>query len=169
MKDKLEERINLIDETTASNIGRIQVLENDKPNKIYFSAYNNEGGDVTGQLKFPKVVTNLGSGFDASNGVFTAPVKGVYTFSFSGQQSWRSEGGESAIDLYVTKNDATVFGIYDDRNSADEKQKYQNINSIFSLDLIENDRVKLVVNSNDKLYASGSMRLIFMGQLVVAT
>merc|ERR1712062_371682 len=36
----------------------------------------------------------------------------------------------------------TVFGIYDDRNSADEKQNYQNINSIFSLDPIVLDKVQ---------------------------
>jgi len=164
-----DEQFESLVETSASNTARIQVLENDKPNKIYFSAYNDEGGHVTGQLMFPKVITNLGSAFDASSGVFTAPVKGVYTFSFSGQQSSYTNGGEFAIDLYVKKNDATVFGIYDDRNSNGENQKYQNINSIFSLDLIENDKVKLVLDSSDKLYASGNMRLIFMGQLVVAT
>ena len=118
---------------------------------------------------FPKVVTNLGSAFDASSGVFTAPVKGVYTFSFSGQQSSRTEGGEYAIDVYVKKNGVTVFEICDDLNSVGGKQRFQNINSIFSLDLIENDKVKLVVDSRDKLYASPNMRLIFMGQLVVAT
>ena len=130
MKDKLEERFNSIEEsiednketnnqqlerldsiedTTATNSARIHVLENDKANKIYFSAYDDQGGDVTGQLKFPKVVTNLGSAFDASSGVFTAPVKGVYTFSFSGQQSSRTEGGEYAIDVYVKKNGVTRF------------------------------------------------------------
>ena len=92
MKDKIEanketnnqqlERLESIEDTTASNSARIQVLENDKPNKIYFSAYNDEGGEVTGQLKFPKVVTNLGSAFDGSRGVFKTPVKGVYTRVF---------------------------------------------------------------------------------------
>merc|ERR1712062_314044 len=49
----------IINEEVTGLKERVQVLENDKPNKIYFSAYNDEGGDVTGQLKFPKVVTNL--------------------------------------------------------------------------------------------------------------
>ena len=179
MKDKIEanketnnqqlERLESIEDTTASNSARIQVLENDKPNKIYFSAYNDEGGEVTGQLTFPKVVTNLGSVFDGSRGVFKTPVKGVYTFTFSGQQS-SSPGpsGSHFIDVYVQRNGAAVFTIYDDTNS-DEKHQRQNINSIFSLELDENDTVQLAVSTGDRLYASGSARLIFMGQLVVAT
>ena len=134
MKDKLEERFNSIEEsiednketntqqlnrldsiedTTATNSARIQVLENDKAKKVLFSAYNNEGGAVTGHLKFPKVVTNLGSGFDASTGVFTAPIKGVYTFSFSGQQSANPASSRSSyIDIYVKKNGTTIFKIF---------------------------------------------------------
>ena len=179
MKDKIEanketnnqqlERLESIEDTTASNSARIQVLENDKPNKIYFSAFNDEGGEVTGQLTFPKVVTNLGSVFDGPRGVFKTPVKGVYTFTFSGQQSGGvGPSGSHFIDVYVQRNGATVFTIYDDTNS-DEKHQRQNINSIFSLELDENDTVQLAVSTGDRLYASGSARLIFMGQLVVAT
>ena len=180
MKDQMEERFDLIEESIEDNkeasnqqlernSARIQVLENDKPMKIYFSAYNDAGGEVTGELKFPKVVTNLGSAFDGSRGVFKTPVKGVYTFTFSGQQSNNiGPSGSQYIDLYVKRNSATVFNIYDDTNS-DANHLFQNINSIFSLELDENDTVQLAVSNGDRLYASGSARLIFMGQLVVAT
>merc|ERR1712062_898844 len=155
----------IISEEVSGLKERIQVLENDKSSKIYFSAYNDEGGEVTGQLKFPKVITNLGSAFDGSRGVFKTPVKGVYTFTFSGQQSNYTRSG-SAIDLDVRKNGSVVFVILDDKNSSDENQNYQNINSIFSLDLNENDTVDLRVNYGDYLYADGVYRLVFMGQLV---
>ena len=92
----------------------------------------------------------------------------MYTFSFSGQQSVIARSG-SAIDLHVRKNGATVFMIFDDKNSSGENQKYQNVNSIFSLELNENDAVHLYLAEGDYLYASGSFRLVFMGQLVVAT
>ena len=150
----IRERLDTIEET----------LQKDKQNRVYFSAYDNQGGDVTGQLKFPKIVTNLGSAFDGSSGTFTAPVKGVYTFSFSGQQSAVASSTQNAIDLYVQKNGDAVF----DRNSLSVKQHWQNINSIFSLDLNEKDTVNLYLRSSDKLYAGGYMRLIFLGQLVVA-
>jgi len=184
----MKERIDGVEETIQENKVESldslketieETLQKDKQNRFYFSAYDDEGGDVTGQLKFPKIVTNLGGAFDGSSGTFTAPVKGVYTFSFSGQQSGAADGGGftleglfsemGAIDLYVRKNGATVFGIYDDRNTSGEKQKFQNINSIFSLDLNENDTVNLFLGSDDKLYATSRFRLIFMGQLVVAT
>ena len=173
-KVETSERLDSLEETEVSNSDRFdsieETLQKDKQNRVYFSAYADEGRDVSGQLKFPKILTNLGSAFDGSSGTFTAPVKGVYTFSFSGQQSYNAaSSSNTAIDLNVRKNGVTVFGIYDDRNSPGESQHYQNINSIFSLDLNENDTVILYLDSSDKLIAAGWMRLIFMGQLVVAT
>merc|ERR1712004_789438 len=166
----MKERIDVMEETIDDRFDSIEeTLEKNIQHQIYFSAYDNERGSVTGDLKFPKIVTNLGGAFDGSSGVFTAPVKGVYTSSFSGQQSNAAGDGEFAIALYVRKNGATVFVIYDDRNSSGESQRYQNINSIFSLELNQNDKVNLYLESGDRLYASNSFRLIFMGQLVVAT
>ena len=175
----MKRRIDEVEETIEDNkVGivetrqRLETLEKDKQNQVYFSAYDNEGGEVTGKLKFPKVVTNLGGAFDGSSGTFTAPVKGVYTFSFSGQQpktAAKSSLVDFMIELNVIKNGVTVFIITDDRNS-DQSETYQNINSIFSLELDENDTVYLELpNYDDELYASGVYRLIFMGQLVVAT
>merc|ERR1712004_6971 len=165
----MKERIDVMEETIDDRFDSIEeTLEKNIQHQIYFSAYNNEGREVTGDLKFPKIVTNLGGAFDGSSGVFTAPVKGVYTFSFSGQQSSYARSG-GAIDLAVRKNGAGVFLIYDDKNSSGESQMYQNINSIFSLELNQNDKVNLYLDSDDRLYASNSFRLIFMGQLVVAT
>merc|ERR1712004_648112 len=171
-RERLDSLKETIEENKVSNNDRFdsieETLEKNKQHQIYFSAYNNQGGDVTGHLKFPTIVTNLGGAFDGSSGVFTAPVKGVYTFSFSGQQSSYARSG-GAIDLAVRKNGAGVFLIYDDKNSSGESQMYQNINSIFSLELNQNDKVNLYLDSDDRLYASNSFRLIFMGQLVVAT
>merc|ERR1711860_2920 len=176
MEETIEENKVVMEQTIEENkvsnndrFGSIEETLENKQHQIYFSAYNNEGGDVTGDLKFPKIVTNLGGAFDGSSGVFTAPVKGAYTFSFSGQQSSATDDGNNYIDLFVIKNGATVFTIYDDENTPDENQIWQNINSIFSLELNENDTVNLKLDTADKLYATSNARLTFMGQLVVAT
>merc|ERR1712004_502442 len=79
----MKERIDVMEETIDDRFDSMEeTLEKNKQDQIYFSAYADEGGVVTGELKFPKIVTNLGGAFDGSSGVFTAPVKGVYTFSF---------------------------------------------------------------------------------------
>ena len=164
-----EERLDALDTNTESSKGRIQALEDDKWNKIYFSAYNDGAGEVTGLLKFPKIVVNLGNAFDGANGVFTAPVKGVYTFSFSGQQGTRVEGGDTEVEVYVKRNGEAEFAIMDDENSSGYSQRNQNINSIFTLELDENDEITLAVDGSDYMFTDTLRRLIFTGHLIVET
>merc|ERR1711860_327688 len=61
-RERLDSLKETIEENEVSNNGRFdsieETLEKNKQNHIYFSAYNNEGGDITGVvLKFPKIVT----------------------------------------------------------------------------------------------------------------
>jgi len=145
-------------------------LKEEKAKKVYFSAYLDKGGPgrhVEGKLNFPKVMVNIGDAFDGPRGTFKAPIKGVYTFSFSGQQGISMESGKS-IDLLVKRNGQTVFKILDDANTSGQDQLMQNINSIFSLELDENDTVSLELLTGDRLYATRNARLTFMGQLITA-
>merc|ERR1712012_532677 len=162
--------MDMLEDNKASletNNQRIQILEDEKAKKVYFSAYLDEGWDVEGKLNFPKVMVNIGDAFDGPRGTFKAPIKGVYTFSFSGQQGDSMESG-SSIDLLVKRNGQTVFKILDDANTSGQDQLMQNINSIFSLELDENDTVSLELLTGDKLYATRNARLTFMGQLITA-
>ena len=173
MKNFLQEVDNLMDmvednkASLETNNQRIQTLEDEKANKVYFSAYLDEGGYVEGKLNFPKVMVNIGDAFDGPRGTFQAPIKGVYTFCFSGQQGNSAESGGN-IAVSVKRNGQPVFNIMDDANTPGQDQYLQNINSIFSLELDENDTVSLELNANDELYASGPYRLTFMGQLITA-
>jgi len=145
-------------------------LKEEKAKKVYFSAYLDKGGPgrhVEGKLNFPKVMVNIGDAFDGPRGVFKAPIKGVYTFSFSGQQGKSVESGGD-IAVLVKRNGQTVLKIRDDANTSGQDQRVQNINSIFSLELDENDTVSLELSNGDTLFANRYYRLTFMGQLVTA-
>jgi len=112
-------------------------------------------------------MVNIGDAFDGPRGAFKAPIKGVYTFSFSGQQG-NSVESRIAINLIVKRNGRQVFNIVDDANTSGQDQNWQNINSIFSLELDENDTVSLELSNGDTLFANRYYRLTFMGQLVTA-
>jgi len=158
--EKLEEEVKEVEED-------VDELEDEKAKKVYFSAYLDEGGYVEGKLTFPKVTVNIGDAFDGPRGAFKAPIKGVYTFSFSGQQG-NSVESRIAINLIVKRNGRQVFNIVDDANTSGQDQNWQNINSIFSLELDENDTVSLELSNGDTLFANRYYRLTFMGQLITA-
>lgn len=53
------------------------------PYQPSFYAYNDSTWSSTGTLVLPSVYQNTGGHYNTSNGVFTAPVGGVYHFSFN--------------------------------------------------------------------------------------
>jgi len=53
--------------------------------RVYFYVQKSQGTTSNSvPLTFDNTVTNIGNAMDAASGVFTAPVAGVYFFSFSG-------------------------------------------------------------------------------------
>ncbi|XP_013884933.1 complement C1q-like protein 2 [Austrofundulus limnaeus] len=58
-------------------------------------------------LKFEKVVTNIGNGYNPQTGVFTAPVKGLYYVRLTG-----AVGSTGNVNAALLKNDENMFAIY---------------------------------------------------------
>ena len=48
-----------------------------------FIAHTPNNGSVNAILVFTQTIENIGSNYDTSTGLYTAPIKGLYTFSFS--------------------------------------------------------------------------------------
>jgi len=161
------------DEDLQENVNGLMANVNglmaDKENRIFFSAYSNEI-DVTGALKFPNIVLNHGNRFDGTN--FVAPVKGYYTFTFSGQQGYSKDSAAPAISLYVKKNGYTVFVILDHTEDGNGDW-YSNLSYTFTELLDENDSISLELTSNDYLYginygnSNYDWRLTFEGHLLL--
>ena len=182
MKNTFEERVETLEagaiQVQESISDLVQVLEDQgtpnqgTPNQgtpnVFFSAYSQSGGDVTGLLKFPNVEVNFGNGFDPSSSSFNAPVAGYYKFFFSGQQGQRDSKNFGFTELNVMKNGSRLFYIVD--NLSEKKGNalgdFQNMNSHFVLQLEANDKITLEVKQGDFMYADSNMRMTFTGELV---
>ena len=98
--------------------------------------------------------------FDLSSGTFTAPLKGVYEFSFTGN----SDDNVACI-IYVYKNDVMIHGIRSKYGSSNQKN-YANLASSWLVQLDAGDKMKLKVVSG-QLHSNGNMYRIFNGKILI--
>ena len=107
--------------------------------------------------KFDKVWTNIGNGYDASSGVFTAPRGGVYQFSCSAMTA-----SSKTLRLHLMKNDQRTVSLY-------PGQTGHNMGTLsMVLELKKGDRVYMKqVGSENSLYSeSGSNFCMFSGYFI---
>ncbi|XP_056599937.1 cerebellin-2-like isoform X2 [Triplophysa dalaica] len=105
--------------TQASEI-KVQSLQAENTaRKVAFSAgLLNSGPKNTGPfeesrtLVYQKIFSNIGNAYDSNTGIFTAPVKGVYFFRFSGHSHSIKK---MAVSLY--KNNEKECSVYDKTES----------------------------------------------------
>ena len=127
-----------------------------------FSAYD-PYIDISGgnYVTFSAFFVNIGDTFDLSTGTFTAPVKGIYEFSFSGTTDRNSEFG-----IGVYKNGTKIHAFYS-RNEPSDKSKsnYDTISSTWLTLLDVDDTVKLKVDFG-KTFTNVNMQRVFNGKLL---
>ncbi|XP_030286575.1 complement C1q subcomponent subunit C-like [Sparus aurata] len=140
---------------------RLKTLEEGKT-KVAFSALIETGGaygpfktDVT--LAFNKVLTNIGGAYDSSTGVFTAPVTGVYHFSF-----FYHAGGKHKARLTLFKNDKKIVK---SSNHQTGSNTADNGGNAVVLQLQQGDKVYVSMPENHHVWAT-SISTSFSGFLL---
>ncbi|XP_062590531.1 multimerin-2-like [Saccostrea cucullata] len=94
VKQSKNEQLQLSSVVSSLEVFRMNMTNNilDKSKKVGFSASvsSTDSSWNSGTLVFPSVITNEGNGYNPSNGIFTAPIAGMYVF-FVNIQSYQNK------------------------------------------------------------------------------
>ncbi|MFY7884770.1 MAG: C1q-like domain-containing protein, partial [Dolichospermum sp.] len=143
------------------------------PAQPAFLAYGNGNGSfntvVGDYLIYPAVSFNRGNHYNASNGIFTAPIAGVYHFS------WSTIGGNDneVYRSFLRINNNTFLGDYHLRQDtgATGAEYGTNGNRSALVNLAANDQVRIFfkTDTNNSMYGRGATSdpyHNFMGHLI---
>ncbi|XP_014846860.1 PREDICTED: golgin subfamily A member 3-like isoform X3 [Poecilia mexicana] len=130
--------------------------------KVAFSAGLTDSGivgpfDEETTLIFSKTITNVGRGYNSSAGVFTAPVTGLYFFSFTAADYLKGYMG-----LYLYRNEQPVSFSLD----LNDHGGYTSMTSAVALQLDRGDRVRLALPASYRLYDDSRNFSMFSGFLL---
>ncbi|XP_069391285.1 putative leucine-rich repeat-containing protein DDB_G0290503 isoform X3 [Paralichthys olivaceus] len=136
--------------------------ENTDELKVAFSAGLTDSGpvgpfDEETTLIFSKTISNIGRGYDQITGVFTAPVRGVYFFSFTAADYLKGYMG-----LYLYRNNQPILFQLD----LNDHGGYTSTSSGVTLQLEEDDRVHLSLPASYRLYDDSRNFSVFSGFLL---
>ncbi|MEQ2311951.1 hypothetical protein AMECASPLE_025940 [Ameca splendens] len=106
-------------------------------------------------LEFKKVITNIGNAYNPETGIFTAPVKGLYYFRFTGVV-----GSSGKLNAGLKKNGVNIVAIY---HKAGTQASASNG---VTLELEQGDRIFVQIWENDLTIADQSRLSTFSGFLV---
>ncbi|XP_030018732.1 cerebellin 11 [Sphaeramia orbicularis] len=119
-----------------------------------------EGPCIDKTLIFKRVFSNIGNGYDENTGVFTAPVKGVYYFTFSTYGYNTHTTG-----AILRKNNSYVISTYEEA-SVDGSDS--NSNAVV-LPLVAGDKVHVELWDNGRVYDNLNGHTTFSGFLLFST
>uniref|UniRef100_A0A3B4ZD64 C1q domain-containing protein n=1 Tax=Stegastes partitus TaxID=144197 RepID=A0A3B4ZD64_9TELE len=130
--------------------------------KVAFSAGLTDSGSVgpfdeETTLIFSKTITNIGRAYDQTAGVFTAPVRGVYFFSFTAADYLK---GYMGLYLYWN-NQPVVFNL-----ELNDHGGYASTSNAVALQLEEGDRIRLSLPASYRLYDDNRNFSVFSGFLL---
>ena len=144
-----------------ASVGQNKVDIESANKKVIFSAVRDTGSISPGTIiTYNKLVTNVGNAMNANDGRFTAPISGIYYFSFNGM----TDKSSHYIFIDIWKNDVEQFEISDNDSNNNELLSYA-----WTMVLEENDEVHLRVQGPKGLFVSTSDPVWFNGYLLLKT
>ncbi|XP_034146571.1 uncharacterized protein LOC105006142 [Esox lucius] len=137
----------------------------DKPKIAFLAALAGNGhiksSDRETNLAFRNVLMNIGNAYNSASGVFCAPVRGVYYFSFS---SFGFNGRNVCVSLF--KNSARMLSACDHHSAADSSDSASNGGT---LHLEQGAQVYMTLHARSHIFADDQNRSTFRGFLLFRT
>ncbi|XP_034538856.1 heavy metal-binding protein HIP-like [Notolabrus celidotus] len=176
--ESLETRLTLTESTTSkleeetadlqselllstSRIDQLETENTEKPQVAFHAGLTDSGNigphSTDSNLKFTKVITNIGNAYNPSTGFFTAPVKGVYHLQFTVAGNRASP----LIGLFMFMNDRFIMYSFEPTDSI-----FQYITKSVVLELNAGDEIHLVLPGGYSLYDNTHNHSTFSGFLL---
>lgn len=120
IEDEQEKQAQL-SSTVAALTSRVQSLETEvrnQPQVAFSASMYTSGSKVFGPFSsdktvvFRRVITNIGNAYNSATGIFTAPVPGVYYFTFTAFTT-------SSKRAYLRKNGQNIVSVTDHKDNED--------------------------------------------------
>ncbi|XP_024144188.1 complement C1q tumor necrosis factor-related protein 3 [Oryzias melastigma] len=150
----LMERQTSVEASLTDAQSQIAELNSKAKSTVVFSATTDEIGafgpfNTHTNILYKKAITNVGGAYNPSTGIFTAPVSGIYYFSF-----FSHSGGNRFVYLQLMKNEEFIVGIYDHQTSHDGADN--GANAAF-VQLRQGDQVSVRLTANTQVWGEGSL------------